>query len=228
MLITNPTTAQLQFSEIEVQIQYPAGSPNGPFTATVTCPDDTILNGIILVNPAVLDSEDTTLSCNFTAQLPSSDQGTITAQAAGISSTSSLNSQPVGFAVTPDDPSVPALIIGQCAQVNDTFDPLSYQSLGAPKIISGTKPPRDGQTADLICSSKTYSYTMQFSVASESSCGSYIVSNTAVVNPVGGSQVAQSATVYLEVDACNSPVVALPQDDYDQPVADDTAPQVSQ
>lgn len=178
------------------------------------------------MNPAVPGSAASTLVCNYTAQLPSNDQGYVIAQATSNTGASALISQPSAFAIDPNDPTMPTMSIGQCAQVNDTFDPLSYQALGAPKIIQGTKPPRDAQNPDLICATKTYTYTAQFTAASQSACGSYIVSNTAVVNPVGGTQEVQSATVYMEVDACNSPEVAVPSDVDDSPVSDSTAPQV--
>eukprot|EP00775_Hariotina_reticulata_P007806 gene7806-8003_t len=237
VVVLNPWTTQLQFSGIEVQVQFPktafsgatsVSTVNGPIAATsITCPPAQNLQGVLLVNGAVPGSAAGSLVCNFTVQLPSSDPGYVIAQANYYTSSNGpLISQPVGFDFSSIAVQPPAAV-GQCALVNDTFDPNTFQALGAPTITVGLKPPRNGEVAAQICGSKTYTYTIQWTVGSAAACGSYIVSSTAVVNPINSNQPTQSTTAYLEVNACNAPQVAMPPPVQAAAVADASAPQLS-
>jgi hypothetical protein len=231
--VTNPYSIQLQLSQIQVQAQYPAAGA-GPINGTVTCPQYETLDGTLLVDPAVAGSGYGTFVCNYTVLLPSADEGYVIATAIQTPSTDEfgdpalpLVSKPTGFAVGQIGGDQPVLALGECATVNDTFDPLSFQHLGPPKTIAGTKPPDSSSQPDKICSSTSYSYTIQWTITDASSCGDYIVSSTAVVAPINSNQEPQSATAYLEVDACNYAEQAVPAPVTDQPVSDNDTPQVS-
>jgi hypothetical protein len=230
--ITNPFSIQLQFAQIQVQAQYPAGAA-GPINGSVTCPQYETLDTTLIVDPGVPGSGYGTLVCNYTVLLPSSDEGYVIATAIPASATDEfgspvapLVSQPAGFAVGQIGGDQPTLVFGECAAVNDTFDQVSLQRLGLPETIAGTKPPADPEQPDQICSTTSYSYTIQWTIAKASSCGDYLVSSTAVVAPIDSNQGPQSATAYLEVDACNSAEQAVPAPDTDQPVSDNATPQV--
>lgn len=233
MTVTNPNSIQLQLSQIQVQAQYPAAAA-GPINGSVSCPQYETLDSMLLVDPAVPGSGYGTFVCNYTVLLPSADEGYVVATAIQTPSTDEfgdpampLVSKPTGFAVGQIGGDQPVLTLGECATVNDTFDPLSFQHLGTPQTISGTKPPDSNKQPDKICSSSSYSYTIQWTVTDTSSCGDYIVSSTAVVAPIDSSQGPQSATAYLEVNACNYAEQGVPAPAADQPVADDDTPQVS-
>jgi hypothetical protein len=63
-------------------------------------------------------------------------------------------------------------------------------------------------------------------VSSAAACGSFIVSSTAVVNPINSNQPTQSTTAYLEINACNSAQVAIPPTMQAAAVAAASAPEV--
>uniref|UniRef100_A0A383VU27 Uncharacterized protein n=1 Tax=Tetradesmus obliquus TaxID=3088 RepID=A0A383VU27_TETOB len=231
--VTNPNSIQLQLSQIQVQAQYPAAAA-GPINSSVSCPQYETLDSMLLVDPAVPGSGYGTFVCNYTVLLPSADEGYVVATAIQTPSTDEfgdpampLVSKPTGFAVGQIGGDQPVLTLGECATVNDTFDPLSFQHLRTPQTISGTKPPDSNKQPDKICSSSSYSYTIQWTVTDTSSCGDYIVSSTAVVAPIDSSQGPQSATAYLEVNACNYAEQGVPAPVADQPVADDDTPQLT-
>eukprot|EP00882_Tetradesmus_deserticola_P007991 GHRQ01008417.1.p1 GENE.GHRQ01008417.1~~GHRQ01008417.1.p1 ORF type:complete len:534 (+),score=123.81 GHRQ01008417.1:141-1742(+) len=231
--ITNSDSIQLQYSQISVQAQYPAAG-TGQINGSVTCPQLESLDNTLLVDPAVPGSGYGTLVCNYSMLLPSSDEGYVVATAWPASNTDEfgtpvapLASQPTGFALDQTGGDLPTLTLGECATINDTFDPLSFQQLGPPETISGTKPPSNTGQPDQICSSTSYSYTIQWTIASASNCGAYLVSSTAVVTPISSYQGPQNAVAYLEVDACNYAEQAVPAPVTDQPVADDGTPQLT-
>jgi hypothetical protein len=230
--ITNPYSIQLQFAGIQVQVQYPAGAA-GPINGSVSCPQYETLDTTLIVDPGVPGSGYGTFVCNYTVLPPSADEGYVVATAIPASATDEfgsavapLISPPTGFAVGQIGGDQPTLIFGECAAVNDTFDQVSLQQLGPPVTIAGTKPSANPGQPDQICSSTNYTYTIQWTVANASSCGDYLVSSTAVVAPITSNQGRQSATAYLEVDACNYAVQAVPAPVTDQPVSDDATPQV--
>lgn len=230
--VTNSYSIQLQFSQISVQAQYPAAGA-GPINGSVTCPQYESLDTTLLVDPAVPGSGYGTFVCNYTVLLPSSDEGYVVASATPASATDEfgapvapLASQPTGFAIGQTGGDLPTLTLGECATVNDTFDPLGFQQLGPPQTIAGTKPPPASRPPEQICSSTSYTYTIQWTVANASSCGDYLVSSTAVVAPINSNQGPQSALVYLEVDACNYAEQAVPAPVTDQAVSDNGTPQV--
>jgi hypothetical protein len=230
--LTNPYSIQLQLSQFSVQAQYPAAAI-GLINGTVTCPQYETLDNMLLVDPAVPGSGFGTFTCNYTVLLPSSHEGYIVATAFQTPETDEfgnpaapLVSPPTGFGVGQIGGDQPVLTLGECATVNDTFDPLSYQRLGAPTTISGITPPPSSDKPDQICASTSYSYTIQWTNSKASSCGDYIVSSTAVVVPINSNQQPQSATAYLEMNACNYAEQGVPAPEDDQPVADTSTPQV--
>jgi hypothetical protein len=232
--ITNPFSIQLQFAGIQVQAQYAAGAA-GPINGSVSCPQYETLDTTLIVDPGVPGSGYGTCVCNYTVPLPSSDEGYVIATAIPASATDEfgspvapLVSPPTGFAVGQIGGDQPTLVFAECAAVNDTFDQVSLQQLGLPEIIAGTKAPANPGQPDQICSSTNYTYTIQWTIANASSCGDYLVSSTAVVAPINSNQGPQSATAYLEVDACNYAMQAVPAPVTDQPVSDNATPQVRQ
>ena len=158
----------------------------------------------------MLNSASGLLSCSFTAQLPSPDQGYVIAQAKRLNGAPPLTSAQVGFAINTAAPNVPGQSPGRCALVNDTFDPLSYQKLGPPKIMSGKKPPRAGEAPEQICTTTSYVYTAAWTASSAAACGIFVIANTAAVDPIGAQQPTQATTTYVEINACNSAQQALP------------------
>ncbi|KIZ05878.1 hypothetical protein MNEG_2085 [Monoraphidium neglectum] len=185
--VQNLGSAAAQLSSVQAEVAAADGlAPPASVAADCGLPAD----GTLAAGASVV--------CRFAAPYPDASSGSVSVRALLAGGAGDRSSRPLTFDF---GQTVKRVAAGGCAVVSDGF--LSGGSQLAP---NSTSRPREAEAPQMICDGQSISFGAQLGPYTRKSCGSYLVTYMARVNPVTGDMPvpAQSAssTVQLTITGC--------------------------